>query len=671
MTEQQLQREHAERVSAALASSAGAEGFQPRAVQRGTILSSWRRCASQVGLDPFRPRHPDVLEGRDIEELRARLSDLIDLAAGDLRGLHRSLACSGFALVLTDNRGRIIDHLTQDSVAKDFQRAGLWLGADWGESTVGTNGIGTCIAEGRAVTVHKDEHFLRQNIHLTCSAAPIREARGGLIGVLDASCCTSDDSRESQTFLRLLVENAARTIENRLFLRELQGSRVLRFHDRPEGVSPHEALLAIGDDDRVLAVNQATLDLLGAESRAELIGQESRSLFGRGLDELLLRAVGGDTSVRRFTDQRTGHAFHGFVHRQPPPPRRARGMTVPPNPRDPDACRGELCTLATLAGGDPRMRQAAERARRVMDKDIPILLHGETGTGKELFAHAIHLASQRKDGPFVALNCAAIPETLIESELFGYRGGAFTGARREGARGKIIESHGGTLFLDEIGDMPPSLQSRLLRVLETREVLPLGAERAVPVDLHVITATHRDLPSQVAAGEFRDDLYYRINGITLPLVPLRERADLEEIVLKVLEAENDTGAPLTLAPDALAALLAYHWPGNLRQLRYAVRTAVALSEGGVLTREHLNLPTPRLAAVAPTGEQPTPRPAGPASPDAPETPGNPLRNAEHQVIVSILAAHNGNVSRTAEALDMSRNTLYRKMRKYGLLQKPG
>jgi sigma-54 dependent transcriptional regulator, acetoin dehydrogenase operon transcriptional activator AcoR len=668
MSDKQLQREHAHRISAVLAGDA-----RHSLETQWDILSSWCRCADASGLDPFAARLPQVLTQQALKELREQLHDLIELADTDLRNLHGALSDSGFALVLTDRRGRIVSHLAHDSTAADFRRAGLWLGADWGELALGTNGIGTCIADERPVTVHKDEHFLRQNIHLTCSAAPIRDARGALLAVLDCSCCTSDDSRASQVFVRTLLETTARAIENRLFLRQLRGERVLRFHSEPDHVTfAHEALLAIGQDDRVLAVNQAGLDLLGAGDRQALVGQASQDLFGRALDALLHGARGGDTSVRTFRDPRTGHAFHGFVYHRPVPFGGQRGLSIPPNRRDPDACRGDLCTLATLSGNDPRMRAAAARAERVMDKDIPILLQGETGTGKELFAHAIHLASRRRDKPFVALNCAAIPETLIESELFGYRGGAFTGARREGARGKIIESSGGTLFLDEIGDMPPAMQSRLLRVLETREVLPLGAERPVPVDLHVITATHRDLPRQVALGEFRDDLFYRINGITLPLVPLRERHDLETIVLKVLAVENDTGAELTLDPQALTTLLTYHWPGNLRQLRYVVRTAIALSDEGVLRPDDLNLqPPPATPAVPDTAAAPLAAAAQAPAPAAPQPGGNPLKSAEHQVIASILAAHNGNVSRTAEVLDMSRNTLYRKMRKYGLVQRQG
>jgi transcriptional regulator of acetoin/glycerol metabolism len=308
-------------------------------------------------------------------------------------------------------------------------------------------------------------------------------------------------------------------------------------------------------------------------------------------------------------------------------------------------------TLEELAGADPQMLRNARTARRVADSDLPILIQGPTGSGKEAFAQAVHSVSRRVNRPFVAVNCAAIPETLIESELFGYRPGAFTGARREGMKGRILRSHGGTLFLDEIGDMPLALQTRLLRVLEDREIVPLGSETPVKVDLHVIAASHRNLREMVERGDFRDDLYYRLNGITLDLPSLAERADREHVIERVLRAEAGNGHPPAIEPEALRWLSCYPWPGNIRELRNVIRTALAMREDEVIRT--IDLPSEVRRAVrgsTPNGS----------------TAKGPLRVAERAALLKAIEACHGNITRTAEQLGVSRNTLYRKMKRHGI-----
>jgi transcriptional regulator of acetoin/glycerol metabolism len=304
------------------------------------------------------------------------------------------------------------------------------------------------------------------------------------------------------------------------------------------------------------------------------------------------------------------------------------------------------------------MRANADKARRVLDRGIAVLLQGESGTGKEAFAKAMHAASSRAEAPFVALNCAAIPETLIESELFGHSEGAFTGARAKGARGKIAQAHGGTLFLDEIGDMPLALQTRLLRVLAEGEVTPLGAERAVPVDLQVICATHCDLDALVSDGRFRLDLYYRLNGLLLTLPALRERTDRAALIDAVLaeEAASWTNIAPCLSPRASALLLGHRWPGNIRQLRNSLRAALALCDNGQIDVEHLPaelsasalplLPPRRLSSIG-WGE----------SPDRVEL-AEPHATA---ALLEALRAHAWNISATANSLGLSRSTVYRRM----------
>jgi len=320
----------------------------------------------------------------------------------------------------------------------------------------------------------------------------------------------------------------------------------------------------------------------------------------------------------------------------------------------------QTLTLEDLAGEDPQMLRNVRSAYRIADSGVSVLIQGPTGSGKEAFAHAMHLVSRRAERPFVAVNCAAIPETLIESELFGYKPGAFTGARKEGMRGKILQSAGGTLFLDEIGDMPLTLQTRLLRVLEEQEIVPLGSETAIKVDLHVIAASHRNLREMIANGTFREDLYYRLNGITLELPALRDRADKERVIHHALAAETGNGRPAAIEMDASQRLLAYPWPGNVRELRNVIRTALAICEGGVV--RGIDLPREIRESESNIGPSMVPMPAvGETS-----SPVNPLKAAERAALVRVISECHGNMTRVAAQLGMSRNTLYRRMKRHAI-----
>jgi sigma-54 dependent transcriptional regulator, acetoin dehydrogenase operon transcriptional activator AcoR len=319
----------------------------------------------------------------------------------------------------------------------------------------------------------------------------------------------------------------------------------------------------------------------------------------------------------------------------------------------------DTLTLEDLAGEDPQMLRNARSAYRIADSNVSVLIQGPTGSGKEAFAHAMHLASERADRPFVAVNCAAIPETLIESELFGYKAGAFTGARKDGMRGKILQSSGGTLFLDEIGDMPLMLQTRLLRVLEEQQIVPLGSEIPIKVDLHVLAASHRNLREMIARGTFRDDLYYRLNGITLELPALRDRADRERVIHHALAAETSNGRPAAIERDALQRLLAYPWPGNIRELRNVIRTALAICDGGVVRRIDLPREIREAETIQTTPQKPTLVAVGPGS-------ANPLHVAERAALLSVIEDCHGNMTRVAMQLGMSRNTLYRRIKRHGI-----
>lgn len=316
--------------------------------------------------------------------------------------------------------------------------------------------------------------------------------------------------------------------------------------------------------------------------------------------------------------------------------------------------------LSSLAGNDPAMGRLLEQASRLAGKRLPLLIEGETGAGKEVLARALHQAGPRADKPFVAINCAALPESLIESELFGYAPGSFTGARQQGMAGLLEQASGGTLFLDEIGDMPQALQTRLLRVLSEREVVPLGARKARKIDIDVISATHRSLPGLVRDGKFREDLYYRLCGARLVLPPLRERHDLAFLIERIFNEESRAqGGGYTLAENCLTALRRHDWPGNLRQLRNVLRAALALSHDGVVQAD--DLPDElRHTAASMSGSCH----AGAVQP-GPVLPATPEHEREH--LLQALQASHWCIARTARRLGVCRSTVYRRMQRWALV----
>jgi transcriptional regulator of acetoin/glycerol metabolism len=558
---------------------------------------------------------------------------VLQIAGTEMSSLHQQLSGAGHAVLLTDARGVILNCVTAPAERKIFERAGLWLGADWSEACEGTNGIGTCLVERQALTIHQDEHFRGRHTGLTCSASPVFDPQGELLAVLDVSSARPDVSRQSQFHTMALVNLSAKMIESCYFLRCFDNQWLLRFHLQAESVGLFsEGLLAFDGEGRISAVNQSALNLLG-HIRGGLLGQPVEAFFDCSLDDLLGRAS-ANASASWPLRARDGRHLFAVLRGE------ARKPTaiVPPPIAAPAPRQSGICL------GDEALQAGFRKALRVFERDVPLLINGETGSGKEAFAKAVHQASLRCGNAFVALNCAAIPESLIESELFGYRGGSFTGARKDGMRGKLQQADGGTLFLDEIGDMPLALQTRLLRVLEDRQVVPIGGEPQA-VDVRIISATHRNLLERVEDGSFREDLYYRLNGLEVALPALRERSDKSQL-LDFLLAEEAGGETILIDEPARQALLAFNWPGNVRQLRNVLRTLAALCDEGRIGIEDL----PVMIRQA--------RPAVVAA--------QPLEDAERLALLNALEQTRWHMTHTAQQLGVSRNTLYRKLRKHGI-----
>ena len=578
-----------------------------------------------------------------------------------MESLYEQIAGSGFAVILADTQGAVLSTITDPALQREFRHAGLSLGALWDERHEGTNGIGTCLAETGPVTVHREEHFRGYNLTLSCSAAPILDPHGGILAVLDASTANSSDSRLIQRHTMALVNMSAHLISRWNFLNEYRHSWILRFHSRPEFVGLlHEALMAIDDDGDILAVNESALVQLGCSTRQSLVGEPIGKYFQFNFGALEQRARFEPSAIWPVRDVAHGRRFFAIARE---PARLAEHAQVALSKELGAAAEGPL--EREHVGEDAQMRKNLACGRQLFAKQVPILLHGATGTGKEAFAKSLHRGSLWSDKPFVTVNCAAIPESLIESELFGYTRGAFTGAAKEGRVGKILQSNGGTLFLDEIGDMPLILQTRLLRVIEEREVVPLGSEQALPVNLHVISATHRDVLQMIQTGDFREDLYYRLNGVTLHLPLLRDRGDKTDLIRTLLREENAGQDCIKIDEDAFRKLMQYSWPGNIRQLRNVLRTASALCREGVIRAS--NLPQeildtePRPAPLALANTEPAAACAAESSPSA------ALREAECAALLRELERMRWNISRTAQTLGISRNTLYRKIHKHRIL----
>jgi transcriptional regulator of acetoin/glycerol metabolism len=567
---------------------------------------------------------------------------LLDIARIEMEALGKLIRHSEYSIVLTDRDGVILNCLGDTGFAATARRCGLREGVMWSEREMGTNGMGTCLTARHPVVIHRTDHFFAQNTQLTCSAAPIFDMRGELLAALDISGASAN----FQSHTLALVDMAAQNVENRTLLSACKDFHLVRFHNCAEFVStPGEGVLAFDDQGLIKGANRAALRLLGERDHESLCGQPVDRILDTSLAVLMRLA-----EQRGYLAEPLSHKarrWFASVHARVQSGRTAAA---------PAAARG---ALECLYSADPAMRHNVEVLRRVIDRDISVLLLGETGTGKGYCAHAIHRASNRADKPFVTVNCAAIPETLIESELFGHKPGAFTGATREGGMGRILQANGGTLFLDEIGDMPVALQARLLNVIEDREVMPLGGNKVVSVDVRVISATQHHPLDMIAKGHFREDLYYRLNGITVCLPPLRQRTDVAELIRKLLNNEAD-GAQLEIEPLLLERLVAHSWPGNVRQLRNVLRTMLALRTSDRLTLADFNERwRDGGSAENPHGDEAL-VPGGDS--------GSVLSHAERDALRRTLEMCQWNVSAAAARLHISRRTIYRKIHRHGLLR---
>ncbi|WP_434710265.1 sigma-54-dependent Fis family transcriptional regulator [Pseudomonas sp. R1-1] len=598
------------------------------------VQTSWQRCRA-FGLDHLSTPAFDQLPAAGIAQLLDRHHSLVQTTHQEVLPYYENiLSNSNCLIMLADNQGQVLtswgtQRFIEPSLARGFQ-----AGASWMERCSGTNAIGTALACEQAVHIEHDEHFLKANRFMTGSAAPIFDADRKVIAVLDVS----SDSYLPPSHTLGMVKMMSQTVENRLILNLFHGQHFqLTFNTGLNNLDSQWAGLLIFDESgQVLSANRRADNLLGV--RLSRVSVES--LFKVSLLELINQPDG-----LPFALQTSGrNRFQCLLKRPIQAPVQARVFVTEEQP-----AASSAISLNSLHFGDSRVEKAVRQAERLLEKDIPLLIHGETGVGKEVFVKALHQASSRNKQAFIAVNCAAIPAELVESELFGYEKGAFTGANQKGSIGLIRKADKGTLFLDEIGDMPLPTQARLLRVLQERCVQPVGSSELFPVDLRIISATNRSLREQVQLGRFREDLYYRIGGLTLELPPLRERSDKQALFKRLWEQHRESTQWAGLSSEVLELFERHPWPGNLRQVSSVMQVALAMAEEQPVRPEHLpddffvDLEMEPVETAAPLG----------------------LDLNDVDALNRELKAAGGNISHLARRLGVSRNTLYKRLRQPG------
>ncbi|HCM1314712.1 TPA: sigma-54-dependent Fis family transcriptional regulator [Vibrio parahaemolyticus] len=574
------------------------------------LSTSWIR-SEQAGLKQRRRPEDIRVTPATLQDRRHQLNFLLETVTQFALPLFNQLfAHSDSRLILTDADGVIIGSWGQPKFREKLTEIALSSGACWQEKVKGTNAIGTAIIEAKPVSVIGDQHFIQHHRFISCSANPIFDHLGHLIGVLDIT----SEQKKHDFSTQVLVQNMVQQVENQLLNLIPQGHiRVDLACEKGLLNSGWQGIIIANEDGQILAHNQVASQLLAQQN-----------VIGQSLDDIL--------SIQS--------ADHPFVFKTKP-------LT------DKKVKSRSVTASNDLHYGDSTVEHCWQQANRVIDKDISLLILGETGVGKNEFVKALHKNSQRKTGPLVSVNCGALPKDLVESELFGYVAGAFTGANSKGYQGKIRQAHKGILFLDEIADLPLEAQSRLLHVLQDKTVLPVGSNQSVQVDTQIIAATHKDLDSLVSEGLFRQDLYYRLNGLIIELPRFEERDDKQQLIANIHRRHAESEQQL--CPHLLSLLLSYSWPGNLRELDSLIKVSALMAQGEE-TLDLAHVPTHlskklSQAQDVKTAAEPTLK----------------LRATVEDKLLKTYQANQGNISKTSRMLGVSRNTIYRKLKSLGIL----
>jgi len=620
------------------------------------ISGSWIRCRN-LGLDPRDQPSEVLLDKVDVERRVVRNRDLLNVALPIITELQALVKGSGFLTLITDKDGVVLEMLCDQRLRDAGLERNLTVGGVWSEEQAGTSAIALALRLGHAVQVVGAQHYFEKDHDLTCSAAPIVSPDGRPAGILNMS----GPSAQAHPHTLGMVVAASKAITNQLRIEE-DRRQIWLANQYLKTVldSISDGLIAIDSSGCIKEINSEASKILGMEV-SQARGRDIQELIGR--QSLFKKVVAEGKAV---TDVETAmETGRGYVHchASAKPITLANGQVagVVATLREMKKLQRVVnqitgaearFTFDDILGQSSGMQRAIHLAQIAARNTYTVLIQGESGTGKELFAQAIHNASLAGQ-PFVAVNCAAIPETLIESELFGYEGGAFTGASRNGRPGKFELANDGTIFLDEIGEMPLNIQTVLLRVLQERSVTRIGGLRSIPVNVRVIAATNKDLAVEAPKGNFRQDLFYRLNVFKIDIPPLRERpADIavmvEHLVSRISARFGKSVVGVSL--PVMRKLQRYCWPGNIRQLENVIERAISLAEGDLLEEQHLpdflseDLPFSLGVFV-------------------PESGTTNMEDVEKRAILQAIR-HFGERQKAARSLGISRSTLYRRLKQY-------
>ncbi|MDA8334558.1 MAG: sigma-54-dependent Fis family transcriptional regulator [Peptococcaceae bacterium] len=620
---------------------------------RPVILDSWHRCR-ELNVKPFQKEAPLVLQGEELATYRQNYREMISIALPVMENMYRFVAEGGFIVILADPAGMLLEVLGDDRVKAMVEKGHFMPGADWSEEGAGTNAVGTSLKLDQPLQVAGYEHFCIGSHQWTCSSAVIHGPDGEQAGVIDIT----GPIGKSHSHTLGMVVTAANAIEAQLKLnrtmRSLELSNVYK-NTIIESIS--QGLLAVDSAGYITQINRAGAEILGLDVEG-MLNRPCHEVLGQNAAAI----VNIVNSSKYLTDKeitlQTGSRKQSYLLTSRP----IRGTTVWGGTvllfneiararklvQFMSGSEAKL-TFEDLVGRDKGFLESVKLARSVADSTSSVLLLGESGTGKDMFAQAIHNASSRKQAPFIVINCGAIPRELVASELFGYAEGAFTGAKRGGKPGKFELANGGTIFLDEIGEMPLELQIILLRAIENKVITRVGGNEAIPVDVRIIAATNKSIEDEVRKGAFRLDLFYRLNVVVIKMIPLRERKD--DIILFTEHFLQQLSVKLNKRPisrpdgETMKILSSHSWPGNVRELQNFLERAV-------YTGEEFEASLRVLPSADGKGNCLQEH--------------SPVDKYESELIKDMLARHKGNVTRVAAELGVARTTVYRKMAKYGL-----
>ncbi|ASJ48963.1 MAG TPA: sigma-54-dependent Fis family transcriptional regulator [Bacillus sp. (in: Bacteria)] len=588
------------------------------------ISESWHRC-KQANVNPHMNKGQKILSSNIFQEQKKKSEIFLDIALPQIQNMRKTIDELQMMALLIDPDGYVLSLSGNKQTLKRAKHINFIEGVKWTESAVGTNAIGTALEIEEAIMISGTEHYTVASHSWSCAAAPIHNDDGKLIGVLDFSC----PIEFSHPYMLGMVTSIAHAIERECSIRVHQNELHLI----------HRFLDVIDSDEQVVICNHRDVIVSASKSVRERINNWSRmkveELMHHGLETKLEipvysneRMIGKCMYLKENKQMNTYSTFT-FI----------KGITFP-----------------GVTGTSRAFQHTLEEIKLVSPTDASVYVCGETGVGKEYVARAIHENSPRKDGPFIAVNCGSLPKELMESELFGYAEGAFTGARRQGYKGKFEQANGGTLFLDEIGEVPPEMQVALLRVLQERTITPIGSSKLVPVNIRIITATHKDLLRLVEEGKFRQDLYYRLHVYPLYVPSLIERKeDIPYFIQHFCERKNWN---VVFPKSIYNQFLQHTWPGNIRELVNVLERIYILSQGREICEKQVVFLIQTMMGNQEQLEL--------QAENKTEHTLHFREKIQRDSMIEALQKTNGNVSLAAKLLNVPRSTFYKRMQKYKL-----